>query len=90
MNPMNYVHFHSLRAKHSPHVFGVFLSQGYGSEGLKLMAFEEIVSFGQSVHKLTFDPGSPEDGFLTTECRLDHPFYVKNKGMDLMSRKKQC
>ncbi|XP_042562280.1 HMG box-containing protein 1 isoform X1 [Clupea harengus] len=55
-------------------------SKGYGSEGLKLMAFEEIVSFGQSVHKLTFDPGSPEDGFLTTECRLDHPFYVKNKG----------
>ncbi|XP_023651808.1 HMG box-containing protein 1-like isoform X2 [Paramormyrops kingsleyae] len=52
----------------------------YGSDGLKLVAHEETVSFGQSVLKLTFDPGSPEDGLLTAECRLDHPFYVKSKG----------
>ncbi|XP_018602537.1 HMG box-containing protein 1 isoform X1 [Scleropages formosus] len=51
-----------------------------GSGGLKLVAHEETVSFGQSVLKLTFDPGSPEDGLLTAECSLDHPFYVKNKG----------
>ncbi|XP_035281176.1 HMG box-containing protein 1-like isoform X1 [Anguilla anguilla] len=54
--------------------------KSYGSEGLKLVAHEETVSFGQSVLKLTFDPGSPEDGLLTAECRLDHPFFVKNKG----------
>jgi hypothetical protein len=38
------------------------------------------VSFGESVLKLTFDPGTVEDGLLTVECKLDHPFYVKNKG----------
>lgn len=38
------------------------------------------MSFGQSVLKLTFDPGSQEAGLLTAECQLDHPFYVKNKG----------
>lgn len=56
------------------------VSQSYGSEGLKLAAHEEAVSFGQSVLKLTLDPGSPEHGLLTAECRLDHPFFVKNKG----------
>lgn len=54
--------------------------KSYGSEGLKLVALEETMSFGQSVLKLTFDPGSPEAGLLTAECRLDHPFFVKNKG----------
>lgn len=54
--------------------------QSYGSEGLKLVAHEENVSYGQAVLKLTFDPGSPEDGLLTAECRFDHPFFVKNKG----------
>ncbi|XP_015207771.1 HMG box-containing protein 1 isoform X2 [Lepisosteus oculatus] len=54
--------------------------KSFGSEGLKLVAHEETVSFGQSVLKLTFDPGSQEDGLLTAECSLDHPFYVKNKG----------
>nr|BAE87642.1 unnamed protein product [Macaca fascicularis] len=34
----------------------------------------------ESVLKLTFDPGTVEDGLLTVECKLDHPFYVKNKG----------
>lgn len=54
--------------------------KSYGSDGLKLVIFEESVSFGQSVLKLTFDPGSPEAGLLTAECSLDHPFFVKNKG----------
>ncbi|KAJ8373613.1 hypothetical protein SKAU_G00041930 [Synaphobranchus kaupii] len=54
--------------------------KSYGSEGLKLVAHEETVSFGKSVLKLTFDPGSSVDGLLTTECSLDHPFYVKDKG----------
>lgn len=54
--------------------------QGYGSDGLKLVSHEESVSFGESVLKLTFDPGTVEDGLLTVECKLDHPFYVKNKG----------
>lgn len=44
------------------------------------MNHEETVSFGQAVLKLTFDPGSPDDGMLTAECRLDHPFFVKTKG----------
>lgn len=52
----------------------------YGSDGLKLLSHEESVSFGESVLKLTFDPGTVEDGLLTVECKLDHPFYVKNKG----------
>ncbi|XP_062418943.1 HMG box-containing protein 1 isoform X3 [Pungitius pungitius] len=52
----------------------------YGSQGLKLVSHEETVSFGQAVLKLTFDPGSPDDSPLTAECRLDHPFFVKNKG----------
>ncbi|KAJ8249630.1 hypothetical protein COCON_G00228460 [Conger conger] len=54
--------------------------QGYGSEGLTLVAHEEVVSFGQSVLKLTFDPGSAGHDLLTAECSLGHPFYVKNKG----------
>lgn len=54
--------------------------QRYGSDGLKLVSHEETVSFGQAVLKLTFDPGLPDDGMLTAECRLDHPFFVKNKG----------
>lgn len=54
--------------------------QSYGSEGLKLVAHEDNVSYGQAVLKLTFDPGSPEEGLLTAECRFDHPFFVKNKG----------
>uniref|UniRef100_A0A671NYS2 HMG box-containing protein 1 n=1 Tax=Sinocyclocheilus anshuiensis TaxID=1608454 RepID=A0A671NYS2_9TELE len=61
-------------------IFGFFILQNYGSDGLKLVVFEESVSFGQSVLKLTFDPGSSEAGLLTAECRLDHPFFVKNKG----------
>uniref|UniRef100_H0YY28 HMG-box transcription factor 1 n=1 Tax=Taeniopygia guttata TaxID=59729 RepID=H0YY28_TAEGU len=52
----------------------------YGSNGLKLISHEESISCGESVLKLTFDPGTVEDGLLTVECRLDHPFYVKNKG----------
>lgn len=54
--------------------------QGYGSDGLKLISHEESISFGDSVLKLTFDPGTVGDLLLTVECRLDHPFYVKNKG----------
>ncbi|XP_071753627.1 HMG box-containing protein 1 [Centroberyx gerrardi] len=54
--------------------------KSYGSEGLQLVSHEETVSFSQVVLKLTFDPGSPDDGLLTAECRLDHPFFVKNKG----------
>ncbi|CAB1313358.1 unnamed protein product [Coregonus sp. 'balchen'] len=54
--------------------------KSYGSEGLKLVAHEENVSYSQAVLKLTFDPGSPEDGLLTAECRFHHPFFVKNKG----------
>ncbi|PIO38253.1 hypothetical protein AB205_0178190 [Aquarana catesbeiana] len=53
---------------------------GYASEGLKLISHEESVSYGESVLQLTFDPGTAEDGLLTVACRLDHPFYVKNKG----------
>ncbi|XP_028933806.1 HMG box-containing protein 1 isoform X1 [Ornithorhynchus anatinus] len=52
----------------------------YGSDGLKLLSHEESVSFGESVLKLTFDPGTVEDGLLSVECKLDHPFYVRNKG----------
>ena len=58
----------------------LLLSQRYGSEGMKLVSHEETVSFGQAVLKLTFDPGSPEEGLLTAECRLDHPFFVKSRG----------
>lgn len=54
--------------------------QRYGLQGLKLVSHEETVSFGQVVLKLTFDPGSPDESLLTAECRLDHPFFVKNKG----------
>ncbi|XP_077328560.1 HMG box-containing protein 1 [Lithobates pipiens] len=54
--------------------------KGYASEGLKLISHEESVSYGESVLQLTFDPGTAEDGLLTVACRLDHPFYVKNKG----------
>lgn len=63
-----------------------FLFQIYGSEGLKLVSHEETVSFGQAVLKLTFDPGSPDQSLLTAECRLDHPFFVKNKGKNLIYR----
>lgn len=54
--------------------------KSYGPNGLKLVSHEETVCFGQATLKLTFDPGSTEYGLLTAECRLDHPFFVKNKG----------
>ena len=54
--------------------------QSYGSEGLRLVDHEEAMSVAQVVLKLTFDPGSTTNGLLTAECRLDHPFFVKNKG----------
>uniref|UniRef100_A0A8C9XR28 HMG box-containing protein 1 n=1 Tax=Sander lucioperca TaxID=283035 RepID=A0A8C9XR28_SANLU len=63
-----------------PFFFILLHLQRYGLEGLKLVSHEETLSFGQAVLKLTFDPGSPDDGLLTAECRLDHPFFVKNKG----------
>lgn len=53
------------------------------------MNHEETVSFGQAALKLTFDPGSPDDGLLTAECRLDHPFFVKNKGERQQQRLKK-
>ncbi|XP_061533088.1 HMG box-containing protein 1 isoform X1 [Phycodurus eques] len=52
----------------------------FGCEGLKLISHEETLSYSQAVLKLTFDPGSPDDGLLTAECRLDHPFFVRSKG----------
>ncbi|XP_077601193.1 HMG box-containing protein 1-like [Stigmatopora nigra] len=52
----------------------------FGSQGLKLVSHEETLSYGQAVLKLTFDPGSPDNGLLTAECRLDHPFFVQSKG----------
>ncbi|KAG8439927.1 hypothetical protein GDO86_005915 [Hymenochirus boettgeri] len=55
--------------------------KGYGSDGLELISHEESASYGESVLQLTFDPGTKDDGLLlTVECKLDHPFYVKNKG----------
>ncbi|MEQ2272261.1 hypothetical protein XENORESO_017667, partial [Xenotaenia resolanae] len=56
-----------------------FSTKRFGSDGLKLVNHEDTISFGQAALKLTFDPGSPEKGLLTAECRLDHPFFVKNK-----------
>ncbi|KAG8142638.1 hypothetical protein E2320_005858 [Naja naja] len=61
-------------------LFGTVSLKGYGADGLKLISHEESVSFGESVLKLTFDPGTAAKDLLTAECRLDHPFYVKNKG----------
>lgn len=38
---------------------------GYGSDGLKLLSHEESVyHLVESVLKLTFDPGTVEDGYL--------------------------
>ncbi|XP_075455829.1 HMG box-containing protein 1 [Ascaphus truei] len=62
------------------HAIALGTYKGYGSDGLKLISHEESVSYGESVLQLTFDPGTREEGLLTVECRLDHPFYVKNKG----------
>ncbi|XP_044136131.1 HMG box-containing protein 1 [Bufo gargarizans] len=63
----------------SQHDANAVTQKGYGSDGLKLISHEESVSCGESVLQLTFDPGTQE-GLLTVECKLDHPFYVKNKG----------
>ncbi|KAL7976276.1 hypothetical protein Chor_002495 [Crotalus horridus] len=61
----------------------VVFPQGYAADGLKLISHEESVSFGESVLKLTFDPGTAAEDLLTVECRLAHPFYVKNKVLDI-------
>lgn len=76
------VELECLQFIYSTHMLICF--QGYGSDGLKLLSHEESISFGESVLKLTFDPGTVEDGLLTVECKLDHPFYVKNKGRALI------
>lgn len=44
------------------------------------MDHTEIVLSGQTVLQLTFDPGAFGQAPVTARCRLDHPFYVKNKG----------
>lgn len=54
--------------------------KGYGREGLRLVSHTESRAFGQSVLKLTFDPGACGEWLLSAECQLDHPFYVRNKG----------
>lgn len=54
--------------------------QSYGSEGLQLVEHSEIVLSGHAVLQLTFDPGAFGHAPMTARCRLDHPFYVKNKG----------
>ncbi|XP_029901763.1 HMG box-containing protein 1-like [Myripristis murdjan] len=54
--------------------------KAYGSEGLRLLRHAEVVSSGQSVLQLTFDPGAFGHAPLTAQCQLDHPFYVRNKG----------
>ncbi|CAB1345739.1 unnamed protein product [Coregonus sp. 'balchen'] len=54
--------------------------KGYGREGLRLVTHTESRAFGQSVFKLTFDPGACGEWLLSAECKLDHPFYVRNKG----------
>lgn len=54
--------------------------KGYGSGGLQLMEHSETVSCGQTVLQLTFNPGAFGGAFLTAQCQLDHPFYVKHKG----------
>lgn len=54
--------------------------QSYGSEGLQLVEHEETVLSGQTVLQLTFDPGVFGHTPVTARCRLDHPFYIKNKG----------
>lgn len=54
--------------------------QTYGSEGLHLVDHAEVVLSGQAVLQLTFDPGAFGRTPVTVRCRLDHPFYVKNKG----------
>lgn len=60
--------------------FFFFLPQSYGSEGLQLVEHTEIVLSGQTVLQLTFDPGVFGHTPLTARCKLDHPFYVKDKG----------
>lgn len=44
------------------------------------MDHTEIVLSGQTALQLTFDPGAFGQTPVTARCRLDHPFYVKNKG----------
>lgn len=58
-----------------------FSPQSYGSEGLRLVERSEIVLSGQTVLQLTFDPGAFGHAPLTARCPLDHPFYVKGKGV---------
>ncbi|KAM8860886.1 HMG box-containing protein 1 [Synchiropus picturatus] len=57
-----------------------FSLKRFGADGLKLVSHEENISFGQAVLKLTFEPDFTDYGLVTAECRLDHPFFVKNKG----------
>lgn len=45
------------------------------------MEHSEIVLSGQTVLQLTFDPGVFGHTPLTARCHLDHPFYVKDKGV---------
>ena len=61
--------------------------QSYGSEGLQLVEQEEVVLSGQAVQQLIFDPGVFGHTPITAQCQLDHPFYVKNKGMTVAGEK---
>lgn len=45
------------------------------------MEHSEIVLSGQTVLQLTFDPGVFGHTPVTARCQLDHPFYVKDKGV---------
>ncbi|XP_061418854.1 HMG box-containing protein 1 isoform X2 [Lethenteron reissneri] len=52
----------------------------YGVDGLTLISREEFISSGQSLMRLSFDPGKHDQPKLTADCFLDHPFFVKKKG----------
>uniref|UniRef100_S4RCE0 HMG box-containing protein 1 n=1 Tax=Petromyzon marinus TaxID=7757 RepID=S4RCE0_PETMA len=52
----------------------------YGVDGLTLISREEFLSSGQSLMRLSFDPGKHDQPKLTADCFLDHPFFVKKKG----------
>lgn len=54
------------------------------------MEHSEIVLSGQTILQLTFDPGVFGHIPVTARCQLDHPFYVKDKGVAVGGAETLC
>ncbi|XP_070557664.1 HMG box-containing protein 1-like isoform X2 [Ptychodera flava] len=55
-------------------------TSGYAPNGLRIVKIEEPNPHKDNIITLTMSPDLPNQPYIVTECELEHPFYVKDKG----------